>query len=1314
MVVNENVPRLHVWVPVFVAGIFCMTAAAGGNDTIPDAALNIPKEDGYDELEQVTMEDLAAVKLYDRYPESWQVINLTDSWKVGTLKQLQSQKGTDAETGPILTGDPGAGQTHDDLADNDLLEEVPVDLQAHTETKTKKTVTVAFVDLTDQAAWTEITKVHANGLLWQIGRRSQDNRPLGSGTHLFVNSFDLPNGLDAARQSCVVHFRRSLFDGIYVNGRKAFGRGNSFAAFTGDISQFVKQGENIICMPITFRLQDKTLAKRELVNPYRETEVLITPVTYVQRMLISTDTTENRLRLDLLINNNAKTADREIVAKINSYGDEQVVFEARKSVRLRTGQTTVQWTMTWPDPVRWSPDNPHLYELQIYDANENVLGKERFGFRDFVIRNGHFHLNGKRIKLFGTCGGIDRVRGLDIAVHPGEYYVNTELKRRYYAYLKAAKLAGLTTLLDYGSRTNLGRGAYEACDELGILFYATLPAWGGMVDPAVDDLEKHMLPMNTVCKDCLYNFYNHPCLVMFSFGAELYGARPQNLKFAYDRFKPLDNQQRPVCSSSGRIKIALNRAEKDTTDFADDHSYWGTLKGPWLWNRGYFRKLRQDVDKCYGQSVKPLTSFETLDSDWRYDCYENASNVVRAFAGNSVDKAGYVNTMNDFTERGDGTATVRLVLAHGQGSRRHYIDEVYAHNSFALLWQRVFEIFRQEGDLDGWGAFHVAKNCLMYADNNGNTLAALQKRYPDANIERTAIDIGRKAFVKLPQYYMLKRCYNPELISGRWFDRNLIAGSGSVKTQVYAINDSGQKHSYKAWVLFRNGDSKTIHKQILDFGTVDSFGKKTIEFTYRIPSELSTGYYRLELYLFEGNRRVSDNYYPVYVVNRKDGQYRATTNKKVAFYSFADPGADLATTKPVLDSMALKYEKITTFDNLDGYQVLIIGANSMNNHVVAHGERIRAWVERGGRLLCFEQNREGYIPWLPEMKIEKAIPTSAADIVDRTHPLFTGLTQENFDTWSGTDGSLYHRVLAPLNNSVVAAAAAGYVLRHEGYVKSTVSDVALGRGISVMNQFDVTGRYGEDAVATIVANNLVRHILSDDTDHSWRISSARKVLRFLDEDACTSIDFEPYCNARLTDEQPADGKGGWNDRGAHSDFRSLPVGDQALEGVPFNIIDADAALTGNNCIMLKMKGLPWSELEVTGIQVNRAFHSLHFLHTGLGHTPVSYTLVVHYEDGKQQRQQMKTGVHIDSWIAPRPLPQAAVVWRGSCPDYRAIGAYHTEWTNPWPLKKITAIDFVGTAESGAVIIAVTGYTVIGEEGWEDKELQKRKKVQDPL
>jgi len=77
----------------------------------------------------------------------------------------------------------------------------------------------------------------------------------------------------------------------------------------------------------------------------------------------------------------------------------------RAEFDLKPCLNKVRWTMGVPNPILWSPDDPHLYfvvvNLLCEGMAENIWA-DRFGMREFTIRDKVFHLNGKPMYLKAT------------------------------------------------------------------------------------------------------------------------------------------------------------------------------------------------------------------------------------------------------------------------------------------------------------------------------------------------------------------------------------------------------------------------------------------------------------------------------------------------------------------------------------------------------------------------------------------------------------------------------------------------------------------------------------------------------------------------------------------------------------------------------------------------------------------------------------------------------------------------------------------------------------------------------------------------
>jgi hypothetical protein len=324
----------------------------------------------------------------------------------------------------------------------------------------------------------------------------------------------------------------------------------------------------------------------------------------------------------------------------------------------------------------------------------------------------------------------------------------------------------------------------------------------------------------------------------------------------------------------------------------------------------------------------------------------------------------------------------------------------------------------------------------------------------------------------------------------------------------------------------------------------------------------------------------------------------------------------------------------------------------------------------------------------------KATRTTSADIVDHTHPAFHGLEQKHFDTWSG-NGALFTNLLQPLDGTVVAAAG-DYVLRTP-FMRPVLSDVAMNDGIAVHCQFDVSRRYGTDAVATVLANNLVSYIVSDERGFSCTPSGKRNIS--VNAANCRVIDISKAVNAgfRLEDEDEDDEDLLIPDQGAaENDLRNIPVGRQSFMGVPFSILDPNDD-QNDTCIQLDLID------DAETIRVNARYSKLFFLHTALktdaGKGGQTYSFTMRYADGKRETLAIRNGVH----VSPQPhvdnLPDSNLAWNDKSKKPASVGVYLTEWVNPRPEVEIRGIDFVLKDEGIAVLVAVTGYWDKNEEGW---------------
>jgi hypothetical protein len=179
-------------------------------------------------------------------------------------------------------------------------------------------------------------------------------------------------------------------------------------------------------------------------------------------------------------------------------------------------------------------------------------------------------------------------------------------------------------------------------------------------------------------------------------------------------------------------------------------------------------------------------------------------------------------------------------------------------------------------------------------------------------------------------------------------------------------------------------------------------------------------------------------------------------------------------------------------------------------------------------------------------------------------------------------------------------------------------------------------------------------------------------------------------------------EGGWGEAG--NDLSRLPTGDVEFLHVPFRIC-ADGRGLG---IARSRPGFV-SELRVP---VNGCHASMYLLHTvSQGSNPVC-ELGVMYADGKQVRQYLALGEHLDGWFMPgsaetrsqghapklqKGWPAYQLAWRGANDTFENVGVFLWGWDNPRPDAAIEEVVFRAAANDS--VYFVPGITFSDKPVW---------------
>lgn len=180
----------------------------------------------------------------------------------------------------------------------------------------------------------------------------------------------------------------------------------------------------------------------------------------------------------------------------------------RAFVSVLGGTNEVQ-EFFFPSPVRWSPENPKLYELDVHIAQNGSTDsiRESFGFRTVEFRADGFYLNGVRRKIRGVNRHQDRAgKGWAVSALDEEEDIR---------WIKRMGADGLRTC-HYPQSWHI----YDLCDREGLLVWTELPNVDGLTFTEAFRSNNYVTAREMVAQN-----RNHPCIFAWGVFNELYNMK---------------------------------------------------------------------------------------------------------------------------------------------------------------------------------------------------------------------------------------------------------------------------------------------------------------------------------------------------------------------------------------------------------------------------------------------------------------------------------------------------------------------------------------------------------------------------------------------------------------------------------------------------------------------------------------------------------------------------------------------------------------------------------------------------------------------
>jgi Beta-galactosidase/beta-glucuronidase len=1050
---------------------------------------------------------------------------------------------------------------------------------------------------------------------------------------------------------------------VFVNGREVGAHKGDFTPCEFDITEAARAGENVIAVrvrtdfgpnkgdvPFATHVYGSQWGMDDIKGGlWQSVSLRLESALRVREMWVTPMLADSSLKIDYTVNNPGpetvsarigfavSTALKADANRLNSHAEPV-------AITLRPGDNTGTAVVKLRAPRLWSPEDPYLYFVTGYvkDAAGAIVSAraERFGFREFRVVDGKFHLNGERIYLFGENFSSASYGGRRPTIEEDREHLRARIARFKSLGVNILRPAHMPPIPD----------AYEFADEIGMMIYNE---WGwcftSKIDAAAFQENNERELAEFITRD-----HNHPSVVMWSAGNEVSHKDKPEVRRLLDRqvdlIRRLDRHGRPVGSFSGSGSWFSYGTDPLNTDFIDLHDYAGFFRPSWtVFKKSMDGNIAGTLEH-YGRTGRDLGMPYII---WECVGYSWGGRSDPDFKLNDIDAyAKYANGPTSWgTPNGIGLAgTIGLAAALDP-------DRGLAYGR-AKMGHRILEQIRQDPRFDGFAPWFL----------NDSLLAATLWNQP--------IFPGIRDANGLPPV-------------------NFFAGD-ACELELFAVNSTARPvraASFRVWL--RTEDGTDIEIARFPQADIAPWEIRVQPAKLKIPS-VPSPYPQLRVTLDAADGQVlGQNFYNVGVRERARLTEPLKVAEKVALLNTDDPEG-VARTTNILRALGVNFDLVSPDALSDAHTVAILPAAGAKSRGVAVDHRaLRGWARRGGKLLILEQ-RPSSRALLPGAKVVDS-HLAFVDIAIPEHPVFAGLEQRDFDQWANPDaGYVIDHGIDPFTTNAIAVRAPQL---SSSKIENAVMEATVGRGRIFWTQLNATKLWGVDSSASLYLRNVLAYMLEGGPgwDKARPLPEDDVASALIPPGMEFFIDLSAHANQGFAD----DGKGGaWTAEGGN-DFAEMPVGRQDLQGVPFQIIDPKAN-RGRSSIVLRGSERARFPAKVEGIPVNEKLSRLFFLHACAwpGEDVGSYRL--RYEDGTHHDLRLINGRNIGDWRSPRELPEAApAIIRGSRQGEGLIAVYRTVFPNPHPGKKIVSIDFLSAGADVSIdwrpglspvpiLVAITG------------------------
>ena len=840
------------------------------------------------------------------------------------------------------------------------------------------------------------------------------------------------------------------------------------------------------------------------------------------QVLAFTDTSS--VRFEVTIPRGSALAGQAVRATITGLPDGRMLWSGALAplAGAPDGSARVAHPVTGLSPRRWSPASPALYRatFEVVGQAARAADTIRFGFRKVESRDGRILLNGRPVFLRGNAINPP---GRNL---PDSLSESPRFAAEYLRYLKSLNVNIIR--LTYPSQV-----WFDAADEQGMMIfqghYGT--PRGATSTSAPEDPE---WTLQWYRDSVIAPQANHPSVVIYALTNEQAAPEINYLSSGHEEVARFLQRAYEELSAWDDTRIYIGNAGYGfgrAGEICDLHRYWG-----WYYNSFLSFYTMRDPRICWrSDAVQPMTMTENTGNytgpDGRYNLVSNTKQP---------------DSQLNWTGHAPDDEQPRRALAYQ-----------------AWMAGQAIEIFRrlrqQNPNLAGLSPFTIA-----FSNWHGATGVA---------------DLGPK-----PVTAQYARSYQPVLLSWESWAPQVYAGS-TLRPVAHLVNDaeSGEAVAGAALHFALRDSSGRLHAEGRQaMPDVPYYGAASRRIEVAVPASLPTGNYALTGALVRGADTLSRNETTVFVAAPLFAGPSPRLARRIVLHD-----AD-GRTAAALGKLGVAYARAPArLSSLDPVRdLLLVGSGSWGPALTRDTSALRSFLTRGGRALVLDQRRDAFdASWLPAGIVVQSTALDHPDVFPGgrpfgngmainperpAHPVFDGLTRDNFFLWSDHSGWDETRpgfpAVYPVTHGLSiqrpeemanVAVLANY---DHGLHGVALAEIFVGRGSVMLSGFDMVNKVGMDPVADRLLLNLARYMGDARPPGEGRQAAARHEVHPLIDSPIVWGDYEserglvtgihsglllhtlPRVPAELASKYPirideegfvfAGGSGGWNTKPA--------------------------------------------------------------------------------------------------------------------------------------------------------------------------------------